>query len=226
MPRYQADLERRKVADLIQEEIDRARLAEKEGGWITYLIRDPRYPDKLGNPTGTPIYVGQSKEFGKRVKSRFDKCEREATLKDSVDRRVADLLHAGHVARYEVLERAPTRLTSLISETNWARRCVRRGYKIANLLALQRVAEPDISRADIPATWIWSFLLNEAIEDQIELSLGCAACGLQLPLPIAHFLQLPTPPKSLADIRRAPIWRAEPCTSCGAHRSRYIAMRV
>ena len=74
MARYQADPERRKVADLIQAEVNQARVAEKEGGWITYLIRDPRYPDKLGNAAGTPIYVGQSKEFGTRVKSRFDRC--------------------------------------------------------------------------------------------------------------------------------------------------------
>lgn len=224
MPRYQADPERRRIAGLIQAEIEKARLAEKEGGWITYLIRDPRYPDKLGNATGTPIYVGQSKEFGKRVKSRFDKCEKAATVKDNVDRRVADILHAGHVARYEILERAPTRLTSLISETNWARRCVRRGYKIANLLALQRVAGPDISRSDIPATWIWSFLLGEAVEDQIALSLDCAQCGLKLPLPLDHFMHLPNPPKTLSHIRQDPVWRSEPCTACGALRSRYIAM--
>lgn len=226
MPRYQPDPERRKVADLIQHEIDRARVAEREGGWITYLIRDPRYPDKLGNPAGTPIYVGQSKAFGNRVKSRFDKCEKAATIKDNADRRVAELLHLGHVARYEILERAPTRLSSLISETNWARRCVKRGYKIANQLALQRVAGPDVSRADIPPSWIWQFLLDEAIEDQIELSLGCAACAVHLPLPIAYFLQLPNPPKSLTDIRRDPIWRSEPCTNCTALRSRFIAMAV
>lgn len=226
MPRYQADPERRKVADLIKAEIDQARLAEKEGGWITYLIRDPRYADNRGNAAGTPIYVGQSKEFGTRVKSRFEKCEKAATVKDNVERRVADILHAGHVARYEVLERAPTRLSSLISETNWARRCVRRGYKIANQLSLQRNDGPDISRGDVPSSWIWPFLLSEAIEDQVKLSLDCLACGLRLALPLAHFLHLPSPPKTLSHIRTDPVWRTEPCTACSALRSRYVSMII
>jgi hypothetical protein len=69
MARYQADPERRRVAALIDEEVARARATEAEGGWITYLIRDPRFPDKLGNPAGTPIYVGQSIAFGKCVRS-------------------------------------------------------------------------------------------------------------------------------------------------------------
>ncbi len=226
MARYQADPERRRVAALIDEEVARARAAEAEGGWITYLIRDPRFPDKLGNPKGTPIYVGQSKEFGTRVRSRFDKCEKAATAKDSVERRVTDLLHEGWVAPYEVLERTPTRLTSLISETNWARRCVRRGYDIANLLPEQRAHAPDIAREGIPASWIWPFLVSEAIEDQLTLQLDCAQCGLSLTLDLKRFLGLAAPPKSLCEIRDDPMWRAEPCTGCGKRHTRYVALKI
>lgn len=170
MVRYQRDPDRRRIAELIRDEVERARNAEREGGWITYLIRDPRRPDRRGNTAGTPIYVGQTKEFATRVRSRFDKCEKEATARDSIARRVADLLHAGHVARYEVLERAPSRLTSLISETNWARLCVGRGYDIANLLAEQREAGPPITRDEIPKSWIWPFLISEALQDGIGLT--------------------------------------------------------
>lgn len=77
MVRYQRD--RRRVADQIRAEVDRAREAQREGDWITYLIRDPRKLDKRGKPAGTPIYVGQTKKFATRVRSRFDKCEKEAT---------------------------------------------------------------------------------------------------------------------------------------------------
>ncbi|MEN3237803.1 MULTISPECIES: hypothetical protein [Methylobacterium] len=123
MSRYYADPERRRVATLIDTEVQKAPEAEKAGGWITYLIRDARELDKRGNP-GVPIYVGQTKEFGRRVRSRFDQCEKAATAKDSIERRLAELLNLGIVAQYEVLERAPTRLASLVSEIRWARRCV------------------------------------------------------------------------------------------------------
>lgn len=225
MARYQPDIGRRQIAARIDAEVARARAAEAEGGWVTYLIRDPRHPDKLGNPAGTPIYVGQSKEFGKRVRSRFDKCEKAGTARDNIERRVADLLRAGEVPRYEVLERTPTRLASLISETNWARRCIRRGYDIANLLPEQRKNAGNIARDEIPASWIWPFQLDEALSDGISLELICAKCRASLELPIGYFCNLSRPPKSLFEIRADPMWRAEPCTVCGQRNGRFIALK-
>ena len=70
MPRYQPDPVRRAVLDQIMEETARAKVAQRDGQWITYLIRDPRFPDKRGN-AGTPIYVGQTNDFPGRVLSRF-----------------------------------------------------------------------------------------------------------------------------------------------------------
>lgn len=58
-------------------ETARAKEAQRDGEWITYLIRDSRSPDKRGNP-GTPIYVGQTNAFPGPVLSRFMKCEKEA----------------------------------------------------------------------------------------------------------------------------------------------------
>jgi hypothetical protein len=226
MARYYQDGERRRVAALMDAEVERAREAEKEGGWITYLIRDPRVPDRRGNPAGTPIYVGQSKEFGKRVRSRFDKCEKAATNKDRIEKRVADLLHQGIVVRYEVLERVPTRLQSLVSETNWARRCVRRRYDIANGLELQRVNGPPITAKDVPSDWIAKFLLGEAVEDKIVFDLNCLRCRIRLPINISCFARLRRPPKSLFEIKSDPMWTVEPCTHCGQIRSRYGTFRT
>lgn len=158
------------------------------------------------------------------MRSRFDKCENEATAKDSIARRMADLLHAGYVGRYEVLERTKTRLSSLISETNWARLCVQRGYDIANLLAEQRVAAPPITRTEIPSGWIWPFLVSEAAQDGIGLSLNCRGCALRLPLPLATFENLQRPPINLFEIRTDPMWRTEPCTHCGQRGTRKISL--
>lgn len=224
MGRYQRDPERRRVSDLIDKEVQRAADAKVDGEWITYLIRDPRKPDKLGNIAGTPIYVGQTKDFRTRVRSRFDRCEKAATAKDTIEKRLADLLHAGVVASYEVLERTPTRLASLVSETNWARRCVARGYDIANRLEEQRRAGPPISRSQIPRSWVWPFLLSEAIEDGIGLTLNCAACGLQLPLSLNRFVQMDEPPRSLFQIRTDPMWQSMPCTQCNEIGQRRIAI--
>ncbi len=229
--RYFPDPEQQRVARLKDEEIARARAAEKEGGWITYLVRDPREPDKKGNPAGTPIYVGQSKVFGKRVYSRFNKSEKEATEQgdktDSIEKRVAGLLHAGWVAPHEVLERTPTHLTSLISETNWARRCVRRGYVLVNRVPFQNCAEPDITRYDIPVEWIWNrFNLEEAIEDQVHLVLGCRNCELILEIPFVQFARADEPPRDLSLIKANGFWRREPCTGCSTRRQRFATLRI
>lgn len=225
MRRYYRDPEQRRVAALIEVEIAKAREAEKQGGWIIYLIRDPRGRDRRGN-TGVPIYVGQTKEFPKRVRSRFDKCEKLATKKDSIEKRVADLLHLGWVPSYEVLERTPTRLSSLVSETNWARECIKRGYDITNQWPEQRMAGPPVSRADIPLPRIWEFSLREAIEDGILLRLACRGCGLMLDLDFSHFLRVEEPPTELYQIKANSFWKREPCTGCGAVGQRYATLRV
>ncbi len=225
MGRYYADPERRRVAALIDAEVQKAREAEKAGGWVTYLIRDPRSRDKRGNP-GLPIYVGQTKEFGRRVRSRFDRCEKVATARDSIERRVAELLHQGIVAQYEVLERAPTRLASLVSETRWARRCVSRGYDIANRWAEHRATDPSFDRHDVPTVRLWGFTLDEAIEDAIIIQLGCRNCRQTLSIDVAHFQRVEQPPTELQGIKANPFWRRDPCTVCGMHAHRFVRPRV
>src|SRR5688500_15843280 len=55
-----------------------AKEAEEEGVWITYLIRDPRRVDLKGNQAGWPIYVGQTDQFGRRVRNHLRKSEKLA----------------------------------------------------------------------------------------------------------------------------------------------------
>ena len=61
-------------------------------------------------------------------------CEKEALKKgkNCIQGRVAGLLHLNVVVTYQVLGYEPTRLSSLVSETNWARKCRSHGYDIAN----------------------------------------------------------------------------------------------
>lgn len=209
----------------IRAAIDVALEAEREGGWITYLARDPRRVDLKGNP-GWPIYVGQTKEFGKRVRNHLRTSEKLAQAHDSIRKRIRAILHSEHVPIFEVLDRQPTRLLSLVSETNFARACRRRGYEIANLRRLQNVAGPPIGRRDIPADWLWEFNLEEAIADGIWVRIGCKSCGEALSLEASCFQQLEEPPKDLRAIGKNPVWTAEPCTFCGRRGGRSVSLEL
>jgi hypothetical protein len=206
-------------------EVARAADAQRDGKWITYLIRDPRYLDKRGNE-GTPIYVGQTNDFPKRVLTRFNKCEKEALGKgkDCVERRVADLLHGGFVPSYQVLDYQPTRLGSLVSETNWARKCWSAGYGLANLKEFQNEGGPPISRSDIPAKWLWEFSLEEAIADDIQAVLICGACGDELAIPLSVVAQRESRPRTVGEMRHA--LRAEPCFNCETTGKRRLHLKV
>src|SRR4030095_16604627 len=172
-------------------ETARAKEAQRDGQWITCLIRDPGFPDKRGN-AGTPIYVGQTNDFPRRVLSRFMRCEKEAAAKanDCIERRVANLLHLNVVATYQVLECMPTHLASLISETNWARKCWNAGYDLANRAELQNTGGPPIGRGDALRSWLLRFSLAECIADDIRVSIFCAACNQVLPIPLPQHPQL------------------------------------
>lgn len=225
MPRYQTDPARRAVLDQIMAATAQARELQRDGEWITYLIRDPRFPDKRGNP-GTPIYVGQTNDFPERVLSRFMKCEKIAAGRahDCVERRVADLLHLGFVASYQLLEYQPTRLTSLVSETNWARKCWNAGYVLANRAKMQKAGGPPIRRSDIPESWLAKFSLHEAVADGILLSTSCERCGEDLDVPLAVIPKLETRSATVGQIGKLLV--GEPCTFCGIAGDRRVRLQA
>ena len=172
----------------IERQIGRARAEELERTWITYLIRDPRRPDLRGNPAGWPVYVGQTDEFAKRVRNHLRKSEKLARKGVGIKYRLKELLQAGVVPNFEVLDRQRTRLQSLLSETNFARLCRARGYDIANQTTLQNVAGPPVTIHDLPTKWFWRFTLEQAEQDRIEIALVCLKCREGVPLPISSFL--------------------------------------
>jgi hypothetical protein len=225
VPRYQSDPVRRAVLDKIMVETARAKDAQREGQWITYLIRDPRYLDKRGN-AGMPIYVGQTNDFPERVLSRFMKCEKEAAQKgtDCIERRISDLLHQNIVATYQVLEYQTTRLTSLISETNWARQCWNAGYDIANRAQLQNAGGPPIGRTAALRSWLLKFSVEEALADDIHVSIFCGACSELLSIPLARIPELEKPATTIGQLRR--LWRSEECTFCGTVGKRLVRVSV
>lgn len=216
----------RQVEQLIRQRIETAKAAEMPHEWITYLIRDPRRPDLKGNLEGWPIYVGQTDEFGKRVRNHLRNSEKLARKGRSIKARIKELLHAGVVPNFEVLDRKPTRLQSLLSETNFARLCRTRGYDIANATTLQNRAGPPVAIQDLPAKWLWKFTLEQAVQDELLVEVACTGCRTVVRLDIALFQGLPEPPKRLEDVRA---WSAridEPCGTCGQKGQRRVRVRV
>jgi hypothetical protein len=60
--------------------------------------------DLKGN-RGWPIYVGQTKEFGKRVRNHLRTSENLAQAHNSIRSRIEAILHDRHVPIFEVLDR-------------------------------------------------------------------------------------------------------------------------
>lgn len=208
----------------IQREIELARQTE-DGTWITYLIRDPRRPDLRGSLSGWPMYVGQTDEFGRRVRNHLRKSEKLARKGNGVKYRLKELLHAGVVPNFEVLDRKPTRLQSLLSETNFARLCRSRGYDIANQTTLQNEAGPPVGLKDLPTKWFWRFTPEQAALDALEIELVCRSCGETVRISPSTFSNLPEPPKELREIRENQALVNSPCTFCGSE-GRRIALRL
>jgi hypothetical protein len=211
--RYYADPRRQAVAALMQAEVLAAAEAEKLGGWITYLIRDPREPDHRGNLAGTPIYIGQTKQFAKRVLNRFMTSEKQAKAQDSIERRVADLLHQDVVVRYEVLERVATRLTSLVSETNWIKRCRNAAYDLCNNLQEQRFGGALVGRYDIPLERLTTFTVEEALEDKIDVMISCSGCDLEMAVDLGRAQAWPKIPSSIGELKKQ--LTGQQCSVCG-----------
>jgi hypothetical protein len=60
------------TTDLRSPKSARADLVSEPGAWITYAIHDPNRPDDIGGTAdGLVIYGGESKEFGKLVRTRM-----------------------------------------------------------------------------------------------------------------------------------------------------------
>ena len=214
------------VEQRIRNEIAAAKAAERAGDWITYLVRDPRRPDLRGNASGWPIYVGQTDEFGQRVRNHLRKSEKLARRGTGIKQRMKELLHAGIVPRFEVLDRQPTRLKSLLSETNFARLCRSRGYDIANATMLQNRAGPPVTVHDLPSKWLVKFSLQQAVQDELCVEVVCTGCRTAARLDITLFQALPEPPKTLGDIRDWSTRIEKPCDACGREGHRRVRISV
>lgn len=166
-----------------------ADLWPKHKGWITYAIHDPTQEDMIGNePDGLIIYVGQTKEFGKRVRKRMRNAGtavRKPT--DRIDGACYDIMMRGGVPRFTVREIAATAIDSLVSETNMARQLHSLGYPLLNKWDEQKSAGPAIGRLDVPHARLWQMTAEDALGSGIGVDARDGASGEICPIDLTSF---------------------------------------
>jgi hypothetical protein len=201
--RYRSDPEFRAAVDA---ELARAAQERQGGGWITYAIQDPSKPDLFADPNGLFVYVGQSKEFDKRVR-KWMRLAGTATTEPAD--RIAGFLYrimaSGSVPRFRVLDRTATALDSLVSETNHARELVNKGYPLANKWKEHREGGPPIDRYGVPIKRLWDMTWEDAVRSRIQMVLVCKEIGLSQVIDLSLY-----PPKMrLNEVRKHSLERLE-----------------
>jgi hypothetical protein len=166
--RYYQDCDFRAAVD---EQFARADAATKPGVCVTYAIHDPTRSDEIrGHHDGLIIYVGQTKEFRKRIRKRMrDAGTAVRRPRDRIDGASYDIMARGGVPRFSVLEEAPSVLDSLVSETNWTKRLRAQGYPLLNQWTEQKFGGAEIDRKTVPHDWLWRMTAADAILSNIDL---------------------------------------------------------
>jgi hypothetical protein len=199
--RYWRDREFRAAVD---EEFARAALASAEGGWITYGIYDSLRPDPSGRYPGLIIYVGQTKEFSKRVRKRMSDAGRAtARPTDRIDGALYDLMQRGGVPCFLVLDRVTNAIDSFVSETNWAKQLRAQGYPLLNQWTEQRFGGLPIDRYTVPHDWLRRLAVEDALEAGIDMVLRKKATGEEVMLDLSAF----RPKEFLRAVRSAALQR-------------------
>lgn len=183
----------------VKAEVERIGKLAQGRGYVIYAIRDPTLPDRhRHHPDGPPIYVGQSKQLHTRA---------DAHMKDGGRGTHGGRLKAGRlyrimkrlvVPKFQILDEAPTHLTSLIAETVWARRYCWYGYELANQWGEHRSKEAPRGLDSVPTKRLWNLTVADAIEDEVSLFLQCKGCGIHSPID----LETLRPETRLGQLRR------------------------
>lgn len=210
MRRYVRDPRLREFHEKIRDEVRQVSAVAGDGAYVIYAIRDPTNVDlRRNHKDGPPIYVGQTREIANRANSHM----RDGGESYASNRCKAGILKSimtkWRVPKFDVLDTAPTHLTSLIAETTWARRFVWLGYELANKWSEHTTSEPPQGLLSVPMKRLWSLTVREAIQDEVSVRLECRPCGLNQPLDLAA-LRDEAPLRSLRSLRLT-------CSACGTN---------
>jgi hypothetical protein len=183
--RYYRDAAFRAAVD---EQFSGADAATEPGVWITYAVHDPTRIDHIGGEAdGLIIYVGQSKEFRKRIRKRMrDAGTATRRPTDRIDGACYDITSKGPPPRFTVLERTRSAIDSLISETNHAKRLLAAGYPLLNQWTEQKFGGI-VDRHTIPHAWLWPMTASDATGSNIDVIVRDKASGGEVVIDLSTF---------------------------------------
>lgn len=166
--RYYRDPEFRAAVD---EEFRRATAATRVGYWITYAIHDASQPDTInGRPDGPIVYVGQTKNFGNRVRKRMSSAGCAVKKpNDRIDGLLYEIMARRCVPRWTVLEQVDTFIASLVSETNWAVKLRSERYPLVNQWTEHKRGARQVSRHDIDHKRLWPMTAADALGSRVDV---------------------------------------------------------
>ncbi|GHC96721.1 hypothetical protein GCM10019060_26940 [Novosphingobium pokkalii] len=144
-----------------------------DAAYVNYMILDPREVDLDGILPGAPIYVGQTANIAKRIASHVRQALAPGNPPTNVYARMAEIIAAGQVPIFRVLEVHQTRAAALLAETVWAQRLLRGGAKLCNQWPEQAQHLPvhDIARRQ--QVRLRNLTLTEGAEAGVFLSVRC-----------------------------------------------------
>lgn len=208
MRRYIRDPQLRDFQEKLRKEAKRIGAVAEAAPYVVYAIRDPtEVDDRRQHEHGPPIYVGQTKQMVNRANSHMrDGGEGYASSRCKAGI-LKSIMEKWRVPKFEILDTAPTHLTSLIAETTWARRFVWLGYELANKWPEHRSSEPPRGLLSVPEKRLWSLTAAEAIEDEVSLLLECQNCDVRQEIDLGAL----RPDTALRNLRSLKL----SCSSCG-----------
>jgi hypothetical protein len=167
--RYYRDPALRSAVD---EQFELADAVTRPGVWITYAIHDPTQQDHIeGRSEGLIRYVGQSKQFGTRVRDRMDTAGRaNKHPTDRIDGLLYGIMAHGSAPRWTVLDTVYTSIESLVSETNWTIRLRAKGYPLVNQWTEHKLGTLEIDRYGVDPKRLWPITTADALGSDIDVA--------------------------------------------------------
>lgn len=179
MPRFVRDPQLREFQHRVRTEVERIASLAQDAAYVIYTIRDPTLIDHhRHHPDGPPIYVGQTNRAEDHMKDG-GRGTQGGRLKAG---RLHQIMKKFVVPKFQILDGAPTHLTSLIAETVWARRYCWCGYELANQWAEHKSKTAPNGLDSVSTGRLWNFTVADAIEDEVSLVLICKGCGIDKPV--------------------------------------------
>jgi hypothetical protein len=166
-----------------------AAAATRKGLWITYAIHDPTVPDHIEQRLeGLIRYVGQTKDFGKRVPKRMRTAGRAVKRPtDNIDGLLYDVMARGPAPRWTVLEEVESAIDSLVSETNWTIKLRAKGYPLVNQWTEHKLGTLEIDRYQVDPKRLWQITTEDAIGSDIDLIIRDLETGQELEVDLSIY---------------------------------------